>query len=65
MDDVIRCPYCTEGGTFKAMMWRAEARWFLCSRCSHLAIPDNPDFKCRCPKCVDAERRTSPGPPPS
>ena len=44
----IRCPYCTEGKDFKAMIGRAEGEWFLCVRCTHVTIPHDLDYQCRC-----------------
>lgn len=53
MATVIRCPYCTEGNAFKAMMGRAEGRWFLCARCGHVTTPENLAYECTCPKCAE------------
>jgi DNA-directed RNA polymerase subunit RPC12/RpoP len=39
MPVVIRCPYCIQGITFKAMMGRRGGS-FLCSRCSHITVPE-------------------------
>ena len=53
---VIPCPYCVEAASFKAMAPRANGKWFLCASCDHVVIPDNPDFVCRCSRCVQLER---------
>ena len=48
----IRCPYCVEGGQFKAMIGRLGGEWLTCAHCGHLSKPNNPHFKCTCVKCV-------------
>ena len=53
---VIPCPYCIEAASFKAMAARANGKWFLCTSCDHVVIPDNPGFACRCSRCVRLER---------
>jgi hypothetical protein len=53
---VLRCPYCVEGSNFKAMMGRAEGRWFLCARCGHVAVPEKPSYQCECANCAELER---------
>jgi hypothetical protein len=47
---VVRCPYCVAGNDFKEMVANLDGR-FICRKCGHRAIPDDPDFKCSCPKC--------------
>jgi Zn finger protein HypA/HybF involved in hydrogenase expression len=32
------------------MAMRAEG-WLLCENCGHNVMPQDPDFKCTCPKC--------------
>jgi hypothetical protein len=49
---VRRCPYCVEGGEFKAMSANDDGDWLICARCGHLAVVGDPGFKCTCPKCV-------------
>jgi hypothetical protein len=47
----MRCPYCVEGREFKLMTVRGSEDWQMCSNCGHLAMSNNPDFKCPCAKC--------------
>jgi DNA-directed RNA polymerase subunit RPC12/RpoP len=48
----IRCPYCVEGKSFKAMIARGGGDWYMCVRCGHLMMTKNPSFECTCAKCV-------------
>src|SRR5229473_174249 len=48
-----------EGGSFKAMMGRAEGRWFLCARCGQVAMPDEPTYQCKCANCAELDRGRS------
>ena len=51
---VIRCRYCTEGSNFKVMAAQGEPdTWYICATCGHLALPNNPTFRCTCAKCVE------------
>lgn len=59
MPTLVRCPYCIEGNNFKVMMGKAEGRWFLCARCGHVAMPDDPGYQCMCLKCNDLRREPS------
>lgn len=58
MATVIRCPYCTEGNDFKVMVGRADGEWFLCVRCSHVTMPQDQAFQCKCDKCDELRLRT-------
>jgi len=51
-DEMIRCPYCAEDHTFKAMFRHHAGDWFICVKCGHLALPSSPFFQCTCGKCV-------------
>lgn len=51
-DKIVRCPYCVEGETFRAMSRHSDGDWFLCVVCGHLALPLDPLFQCTCGKCV-------------
>ena len=42
----IRCPYCAQGGHFKAMIGREGG--FECARCSHRTMLEVPDYRCAC-----------------
>src|SRR3954452_14656723 len=49
----IRCPYCVEGESFKAMVAQGNSGdWHMCVRCGHLILPTNPSFECTCANCV-------------
>jgi len=60
MSDIVRCPYCVEGGNFKAMMGTADGEKFQCARCSHVTMPESPGYSCRCLNCtiINAVRPT-------
>ena len=45
-----RCPYCAEGGKFRAMIRDADAR-MVCNNCGHVACSSDPDFVCNCRNC--------------
>jgi len=51
-DKILRCPYCVEGETFKEMLRHVSGDWFICTECSHLALPANSFFQCTCRRCV-------------
>jgi hypothetical protein len=51
-DKIIRCPYCVEDRTFKAMLRHSSGNWFVCDACGHLTFPADPLFNCTCRKCV-------------
>src|SRR5579864_2182147 len=51
MATITRCPCCIEGDEFKAMIGRSEGEWFLCVRCSHVTVPHDPDYQCKCARC--------------
>lgn len=51
-DKVLRCPYCVEGDTFRAMFGHTDGDWFTCAECGHLAFPSNPVYRCTCRKCT-------------
>jgi rubrerythrin len=48
---VVSCPYCVSDNDFREMV-NFDGRFF-CKKCGHMSMPDNPDFKCPCPKCWD------------
>jgi hypothetical protein len=49
-DEIVRCPYCVEGGEFRPMLQRSTQR-FLCPACGHMSIPADPRAKCSCNRC--------------
>jgi hypothetical protein len=52
VEQVVRCPYCRVGGEFKPMTLNPNGA-FMCQKCGHLTIPDQPDFKCLCWRCSE------------
>jgi hypothetical protein len=55
LEDIVRCPYCVEGGEFRPMIQRS-GEWFVCLNCSHTARLEDPYAKCPCPKCLEMTR---------
>src|SRR5580698_1759105 len=53
---IIRCPYCAEGSSFSPMEQQKGDDWFLCKTCGHLALKNNPMFKCTCSNCARVYR---------
>lgn len=51
-DEIVRCPYCVEGATFRTMFRHMDGEWFTCTECGHLAFPSNPLYRCTCRKCT-------------
>jgi hypothetical protein len=51
-DQIVRCPYCVLDDDFRPMLPRPEG-WFLCGKCGHTTIPENPEFRCSCKKCSE------------
>jgi hypothetical protein len=29
-----------------------ESNWYVCVRCTHTVVPDDPGYRCKCPKCT-------------
>jgi hypothetical protein len=54
-EQIVRCPYCVLGEDFRPMLPRAEG-CFICRKCGHTSIPENPEFKCFCLKCNELNR---------
>jgi hypothetical protein len=44
-----RCPYCVVESESIRMLQRPA--WYICEKCGHTVIPDDPDFKCSCLNC--------------
>ncbi len=54
VEQIIRCPYCVLGDQLRPMLqWPT---WFICEQCGHVAVPEDPDFKCPCGKCLRLNR---------
>jgi hypothetical protein len=51
---IVCCPYCMLGDESAPMLQRPE--WFVCERCGHIVIPEDPDFKCSCRDCLKLKR---------
>ena len=51
----VRCPDCVLGDDFRPMRRRPEG-WFVCFKCGHTVMPDEPRFKCFCKKCGEVRR---------
>jgi hypothetical protein len=50
----VSCPYCILADDFRPMLQRPG--WIICERCGHVVIPDDPEFRCSCPKCLELHR---------
>lgn len=56
MDEhIVRCPYCVCEDDFRPMLTRAEG-WFVCEKCCHTVIPEDPEFECSCKNCRELNR---------
>jgi hypothetical protein len=53
-EQIVRCPYCILDDQFRLMLQRPA--WYVCERCGHTVIPDDPEFKCSCRKCLELHR---------
>jgi hypothetical protein len=49
MPEIVRCPYCVLANEFRPMVERPG--WYICERCGHTILNDDPQFKCRCQRC--------------
>ena len=56
--EIIRCPYCVQGGEFRPMFRRTEKR-FVCISCGHSASAEQPYSKCSCLRCQEMTRIAS------
>jgi len=54
-EQIMRCPYCILGDNFRPMLPRPEG-WFICQKCGHTSMPNDPTFKCFCKKCGELNR---------
>jgi hypothetical protein len=54
MSEILRCPYCVLGDHFRPLLLRPE--WFVCEQCSHVVLPEDPDFRCSYRKCLELNR---------
>jgi hypothetical protein len=56
--EIIRCPYCVEGGEFQPMFAQSE-NIFACTKCSHTSSPEDPYLRCACSRCNEVSRITN------
>ena len=50
LPEIVRCPYCVEGGCFRPMLQPSKG-WFFCLGCGHTTRPADPHAKCSCARC--------------
>jgi hypothetical protein len=55
LPEIVRCPYCVQGGCFRPMLQRSEYS-FVCLGCGHTTIPDDPQAKCSCVRCYEVNQ---------
>ena len=48
---VVRCPYCVDVDHFKKMNVRDNGV-YVCTKCRHIAVPENDRFRCWCDHCA-------------
>ncbi|HVN22266.1 MAG TPA: hypothetical protein VMU05_25995 [Dongiaceae bacterium] len=53
----IRCPYCTDGVSFRPMARQGSGDWYVCQGCGHLSLPSSPVYRCTCSKCSALEKK--------
>ena len=56
--EIIRCPYCVQGGDFRPMSVRS-GKSFVCVGCGHLSFPEDPHLRCSCRRCLEMNRVAS------
>ena len=56
--EIVRCPYCVQGGEFQPMFRRSESA-FACLKCGHTSSPDDSSLRCPCPRCREISRTTN------
>ena len=50
LSEIVRCPYCVQGGCFRPMLLRPTG-WYLCLGCGHSTVPNDPYARCACERC--------------
>ena len=53
-EQIVGCPYCIVGDERAPMLQRTA--WSICEQCGHVAIPEDPGFKCSCGNCLKLRR---------
>ncbi|HEV2397746.1 MAG TPA: hypothetical protein VGS27_12445 [Candidatus Sulfotelmatobacter sp.] len=53
----IRCPYCTDGVSFRLMVRQNSGDWYMCQSCGHLSLPSSPLHHCTCSKCAELSQK--------
>jgi hypothetical protein len=48
---IVQCPYCAEGESFKVMAGNPDGHSFVCARCFHVCLADQPLYEGRCAHC--------------
>jgi hypothetical protein len=56
--EIIRCPYCVQGGEFQPMFEQSE-NTFACLKCDHTSSPEDPHLRCACSRCREVSRITN------
>jgi hypothetical protein len=52
LTEIVRCPYCVLGGSFRPMLQRSEES-FVCLGCGHTTIRNDAGAKCSCVRCYE------------
>ena len=52
LPEMVRCPYCVMGGSFRPMLQRSESS-FVCLGCGHTTTPEDAQAKCSCARCYE------------
>ena len=52
MSEIVRCPYCVQGGCFRPMFQQSRGSYF-CLGCGHTSKPEQHDARCECPRCLE------------
>jgi hypothetical protein len=55
--EIIRCPYCVQGGDFRPMSARSGKS--LCVGCGHVSSREDPHLRCSCQRCLHMNRVAS------
>jgi len=56
--EIIRCPYCVQGGDFRPMSARS-GKLFACIGCGHVSSQEDPHMGCSCQRCLQVNRVAS------
>jgi hypothetical protein len=53
-EQIVCCPDCMLGNQKWPLLQRPG--WSVCAQCGHVAIPEDPGFKCSCRNCLKLKR---------